>query len=104
MLDFLKNIPSERQIHLSYESLIADTEASLQKVCKLLSIPLDHRMLNPYANNSHSMIQGIGDPNIMNFTKIEPSLADSWRKCKVPQTLSKSTLALAQELGYEFCR
>lgn len=100
--DFVNRLPSEQSFFLRYEDLIGDTPGSMNRICEFLNIDFDERVLNPYAQVSDVMKSGIGDPNIMSRNAIDVSMADHWKKIKLPHPLSDTTLSMAKQLGYDF--
>lgn len=98
---FLKGIDPARHRLVRYEDLVQSPEATMREVCELLSLPYDSALLTPYDGRRERMMGGIGDPNILTHTDIDPSLAETWREITLPRRLDPGTQLLAQQLGYE---
>jgi hypothetical protein len=47
------------------------------------------------------MMGGLGDPNIFQHERIDPSLGEVWQRIELPRRLDESTRQLAMQLGYE---
>ncbi len=101
LLEFFKEIEPERQYVIRFEDLVSEPTNAMTDLCQFLGIPFDEALLNPYDSRHDRMIQGLGDPNILQHTQIDPSLGKIWQTIKLPRTLDKSTQQLAAKLGYE---
>jgi hypothetical protein len=103
---FLKHIPAFRWIRIKYEDLVTDPSSTINAICVKLNIAYDSRMLEPYEGDRmvaglHKGSISIGDPNFLNHSTIDASLADAWKKQrdKVAQ-LSAKTMSLSSMLAY----
>ncbi|MCZ7672460.1 MAG: sulfotransferase [Chloroflexi bacterium] len=84
-----------------YEDLVQKPEATMREVCQLLSMPYDPTLITPYDGRRERMMGGIGDPNILTHTGIDPTLGDTWRTVTLPRRLDPTTRILAEKFGYE---
>ncbi len=94
VLAFLKTIPVERWARFTYEGLMQDSDNVLGEVCRLLSLPYDERMRDPFQSGA-SITGFLADRN-----RVDYSLADAWRDKRPPHPLSRLTREIADELGY----
>ncbi|GAB4215713.1 MAG: hypothetical protein OHK0022_55960 [Roseiflexaceae bacterium] len=99
--DFFAEIDQERGYVLRYEDLVADPRGKLGELCEFLEIPFDPAVLQPYDNKRERMITGIGDPNILEHSAIDPQLGQAWRQIKLPHRLGAEAARLAEAYGYE---
>lgn len=104
ILDFIASLPTRRWIRIRYEELVAAPEPVLRRICEFLGIRWNEALLNPYEGDRMTRMPGlpaqstIGDPNVLTRDRIDPSLAESWRRVDI--TLSRFTREVAGELGY----
>jgi phthiocerol/phenolphthiocerol synthesis type-I polyketide synthase E len=101
LLDFYARIGSERVHWVRYEELVSDPERVMKGVSDFLELPYDAGMVQPYDGKRERMLGGLGDPNILQHTRIEGERSDSWKRIQWPRALDASTRALATRLGYE---
>lgn len=103
--DFLGTIPPARQVQVRYEELVTDPRPSMERICALLGIPFDARLLNPYEGDrmrdGPPGARAVGDPNLAGRGRIEPELATAWLEGFDPASVSPETHLLARELGYD---
>ncbi len=106
ILEFLKNIETSRQHRVLYEDLVSNPSAVLSGICSFLNIPFEEAVLKPYEGNR--MTHGdsreqftIGDPNFLNYNRVDPSRATVWKKARPLQQLGEFTRRLSAEFGYE---
>ena len=102
ILDFLGDIPPQRQHRLIYEDLVTHPETKMRELCAFLCIPFDDAALDPLEGFSQRV--GGGDPNLLARRWINPALATAWTKRPPPQASSPFTREVAAELGYETSR
>lgn len=100
--DFVESLSKPRSLFLRYEDLVSDTHSSMSDVCNFMNVPFNEKILNPYAETDKNTTKGIGDPNIMNHSTIDASMADSWKTQNLPHPLSSQSIELANQLGYHF--
>ncbi len=98
---FLKGIPRERWHRVAYEDLMVDPEGTLRQICSLLDLEFHPDMLNPYGGDR--LQGGLGDPNLLKRTRLEPSLAHAWKDCAKLSAdwLHPETVERARVLGYD---
>jgi hypothetical protein len=92
---FLKQVPASRQLWITYEDLMLDTQNTLKAVCEFLSIPYDPKIMDPYSELGDSIAS-----NLQGRSRVEHSNADIWREKRPPHPLGELTRQLADELGY----
>lgn len=102
---FLSGIPADRQLMLRYEDLVKEPRPGMEAVCRLLGLPFDARMLDPYEGDrmrdGPPGARAVGDPNLAGRGRLQPELADSWLSGFDPASVSPETHLLARELGYD---
>ncbi|MCA9946451.1 MAG: sulfotransferase, partial [Anaerolineales bacterium] len=98
---FLKDVDPTRQRLVRYEDLVQQPEKIMRDLCELMALPYDPALITPYDGRRERMMGGIGDPNILTHTGIDPTLAETWRSITLPRRLDPSTKQLAEQFGYE---
>jgi hypothetical protein len=98
---FLKDVDPARQRLVRYEDLVQQPETIMRDLCELMDLPYEPALITPYDGRRERMMGGIGDPNILTHTGIDPTLADTWREITLPRRLDPSTKQLAERFGYE---
>ncbi|HEV7474838.1 MAG TPA: amino acid adenylation domain-containing protein [Pyrinomonadaceae bacterium] len=108
ILEFLRDIPRERQHQVSFEKLLAQPEETLRSVCNFLSLDFNREMLEPYQDKQRSMTDGIhaqsrmlGDVKFHQYTGVNAAVANRWREQHREDSLGDETWAIAEKLGYE---
>jgi hypothetical protein len=104
---FLQGIPVHRQLHLRYESLVADPQTAMEDICRILDIAFNPNLLSPKGSEAQRMTDGlrdgsrmIGDPNFHRHTGLSQSSAEAWRADITSDFLSDLTWAEAIRLGH----
>jgi hypothetical protein len=107
ILEFLREVPSQRQLALRFEDIVRQPEASMQSVCQFLAIEFDNAMLQPYDKRRARMTEGLhkqsrmlGDLKFHHHKKIDDSVADSWKREYSSDFLGDVTWELARQFGY----
>jgi hypothetical protein len=107
ILDFLKDVPKERQCRVVFENLVKEPRNIIEKLCDFLKLEFDEEVLAPYENQAGKMTDGphplsrmLGDAKFHTHKNIDPAVADAWKCMERPPALSEITLRLAEELGY----
>ncbi len=105
-IEFLKGVPDERQFPVRYEELVTDPERIMRGMCTFLDVPFEPAVLDPYGEGRmtdgvRSKARAIGDPNFMKHTSIDPSLADAWKRAKLPNRLGDWTQRVSATLEYD---
>ena len=85
--------------HGRYEDLVREPAKVMDNLCKFLGVPFEEAVLHPY--EGRRMIDGPGDPDILQHDKIDPTLGEVWKTIKLPRQLSEYSRNLAAELNYE---
>jgi amino acid adenylation domain-containing protein/non-ribosomal peptide synthase protein (TIGR01720 family) len=106
ILGFLKNIPDERKISVRFEELVRQPERTMRAICSTLNIRYDARMIDPY--DGDRMTTGLqpekqmaGDFKFYLRKRIDPSVADRWKRFHEIDFLGDVTVELAHRLGYD---
>jgi amino acid adenylation domain-containing protein len=104
---FLADIPARRQYRLAFEDLVREPGQRVQELCDFLGLDIHQEMLQPYGETKKRMTDGIhaqsvmvGDVKFHNYKKIEPAIADSWKKKIKEDFMGDVTRQLAQSFGY----
>ncbi len=107
ILEFLQEIPPERQYSLRFEDLVRQPESTIEGMCQFLGLDVHPDMMQPYNNKGQRMTDGvqsnsrmIGDVKFHQYKGIEAKVADSWRKHFNPEQLGDITQELAESFGY----
>ena len=100
LIEFCERVGEERCLWVRYEDLVQEPRAVMTRVCEFLELPFDERVLEPYDGKRERMMGGLGDPNILQHSRIDPGLGEAWKKIAWPRALDASTLALMTRLGY----
>jgi hypothetical protein len=99
ILDFLKELNPGRYHLVHYENLVREPTNVMSRLCEFLGVSFEEAILHPYEGGR--MINGPGDPDIFQHDTIDSSLAEVWKKIRLPRQLSESSRRLAAELNYE---
>ncbi len=102
LLRFFEQIEPARYHLVRYEDLVSDPARIMADLCQFLDVPFDATLLDPYDGRRERMMGGLGDPNIFQHDRIDPSLGEAWRNVNLPRRLDESTKELAMQLGYEW--
>jgi amino acid adenylation domain-containing protein/natural product biosynthesis luciferase-like monooxygenase protein len=105
--EFLRGVPAHRQHRVRFEDLVTSPEPILAGLCEWLEIPFTPDMIDPYKGGSERMTDGInpmspqvGDANFLQHGRLNPEIADSWKKSFKEDFLSALTWELAATFGY----
>jgi acyl carrier protein len=110
ILDFLEQVPAERQFQLQYETLVREPGKTAETLSRFLGLDFHPGMLQPYEERQKRMTDGlyrvsesrmIGDVKFHGYSTIEADAADRWKDEIESDFLSDITWALAEEIGYE---
>ena len=106
IMDFLENVDPGRHHLIYYEDLVKEPESAMRDLLSFLGLPFDEAVLSPYkgkrmTDGVHAQSIGIGDPNFSKHDKIDPNLADAWKKIRLDRRLGGFSQRLARELDYE---
>ncbi|GMV90393.1 MAG: hypothetical protein AMXMBFR82_01710 [Candidatus Hydrogenedentota bacterium] len=105
-IEFLKGVPEERQFPVRYEELVTDPERIMRGMCTFLDVPFEPAVLDPYGEGRmtdgvRAKARAIGDPNFMKHTSIDPTLADAWKRAKLPNRLGDWAQRISAILEYD---
>jgi pimeloyl-ACP methyl ester carboxylesterase/aryl carrier-like protein len=102
---FLDSVEPQRKCVLSFETLVAQPEATMRTLAAFLGVPYQEAMLTPYSGQR--MTDGItassrpiDDPNFLRHDRIDPAAANAWLDRPRPWTLSGQSVRIAEQLGY----
>ncbi len=98
ILKLAEKLPAERYLRVKYEDLVCTPERVMRTVCAFLGLSFEEAMLHPYAHSE--MFGGPGDPNIFRHTGIIASLADKWKRVRLPRPLGEAARRTAEAMGY----
>ncbi len=106
ILEFLAEIPQERQLRISFETMVKQSELEMERICEFLNLPYNPGMLKPYEGDRMTSgvrpgAQMVGDFKFYLRKDIDPKAADRWKKFHGEDTLSPEGWELAEKLGYE---
>lgn len=104
---FFQSIPGNRKFRLRYEDLVTQPEKTMRALCQQLNIEFNDALIDPYRDINKKMTDGIydgskpmGDPKLLGYKKIDPTLADAWKGVIENNFLHKKTWSLALDFGY----
>jgi amino acid adenylation domain-containing protein len=109
IVEFLATIPPERQMAISFEDITRQPEASTRHLCDFMGIAFTPEMLEIYGGErkQQRMTDGIyreskmlGDIKFHTHQKIDPGVAERWRKIYRTDFLGDASWQMAQTLGY----
>lgn len=105
---FLRSLPSERYLRVSFETLVSHPETELRSICSFLQLQYDPDVLQPYRpGRMADRIEGhsvpVGDPTFHLRDSIDEGCADLHEKLPMIRPFDKELVSLAQQLGYMPC-
>jgi amino acid adenylation domain-containing protein len=107
ILEFLGDVPEERQHRVKFEELVSQPHEVLEAVCRFLGLDLHPDMLQPYQEKQRRMTDGLytasrmlGDVKFHEHKGIEAKAAARWREYYSEDFLCEITWELAQALDY----
>ncbi len=108
IVEFLREVPAERQIWVRFEDLLREPEATLRGICDSLGLDYHPDMAEPYKAKSERMTDGVhaesrmlGDVKFHQYKGVEAGVAERWRERYRLSSLGDGTRELAARLGYE---
>ena len=113
ILEFLQDIPAQRQHHLRFEDLVNQSEETVTHMCQFLGLEVYPEMLRPYDDRKKRMTDGIyegvssrmlGDVKFHEHKAINPAIADRWQTHYTEDFLGDLTWQLTGDLGYQHTR
>ncbi|HEY0547314.1 MAG TPA: condensation domain-containing protein, partial [Pyrinomonadaceae bacterium] len=109
ILEFLQDVPRERQHRLSFEELVTVPEEVLESLCHFLSLELHPDMLQPYREKEKRMTDGLykesrmlGDVKFHQHISINAGVASRWAEKYTEDFLGDVSRKLAAQLDYTF--
>jgi amino acid adenylation domain-containing protein len=107
ILDFLAQVPAERQHRVVFEDLVRGPRPVIEETCRFLGLEFDAAMLEPHrdprsrmTDGVHALSRGLVDVKFHQHRGIDPEVADRWRRDGTGNDLSDPTWDLAVALGY----
>jgi hypothetical protein len=107
ILEFLCEVPRERQLAVRFEDLVSEPETSIQQVCRFLDLEYDAAILQPYDNQRARMTEGLhkesrmlGDLKFHNHKIIDDTVAECWKREYDADFLGNVTWDVARQFGY----
>ncbi|MDB9373597.1 non-ribosomal peptide synthetase [Nodularia sphaerocarpa] len=107
ILEFLKQVPQERQYQVKFEDIVSQPQTSVEGLCQFLGLDFHPDMLQPYKEKKQRMTDGIyaqsrmvGDVKFHEHQGINPSTADTWKQYYSTDFLGDVTWRVAESLGY----
>lgn len=107
IVDFLKDVPEERQYRLRFEDLVTHPETTLKNLCQFIDLDFHPDMLQPYGDRKQRMTEGLhsasrmlGDLKFYEHKGITAEVADKWRNYYTIDFLGDVTWQVAESLGY----
>ncbi|MDQ1350667.1 MAG: hypothetical protein QG657_969 [Acidobacteriota bacterium] len=108
ILEFLENIPQNRQHWIKFEDLVYDPYHCMEGICRFLNLEFHPGMIQPYkeqnrrmTDSTHSEGRMIGDVKFMRHKHIDPGVADNWRDHYHTDFLGDVTWKMAEKFGYK---
>jgi amino acid adenylation domain-containing protein len=111
ILNFLKDVPAERQHQLRFEELVNNPQETLEKLCAFLGLKFQPEMVEPYKHKEKRMTDGIhplsrmlGDVKFHQHSAIDARVAERWKEQAANDPLAAETWEVAETLGYRKAR
>ncbi|MEB3279245.1 MAG: amino acid adenylation domain-containing protein [Lyngbya sp.] len=108
ILEFLQQVPPERQYQIKFEELVSQTRTTVEGICQFLGVEFHPDMLHPYKEKKQRMTDGIyaesrmiGDVKFYEHRNINSNTIDSWKQYYTTDFLGDITWRLAESLGYQ---
>ncbi|WP_066382131.1 non-ribosomal peptide synthetase [Anabaena sp. CA = ATCC 33047] len=108
ILQFLQEIPPERQYQLKFEDIVNQPQTTVERLCQFLGVDFHPEMLQPYKEKKQRMTDGIyaqsrmvGDVKFHQHQSINPDTAESWKQYYKTDFLSNIAWQVAESLGYQ---
>lgn len=108
IMTFLQDIPAHRQYQIRFEELVNNSCTTLESLCHFLGLEFHSEMLQPYQDKKQRMTDGInstslmlGDPKFHQHNRINPAVAEQWKKAYQNDFLGDITIEIANKLGYD---
>ncbi len=108
ILEFLQQVPQERQYQVKFEDIVSQPQTSVEGLCQFLGVEFHPDMLQPYKEKKQRMTDGIyaqsrmvGDVKFHEHQGINANTADSWKQYYSTDFLSDVAWRVAESLGYQ---
>ncbi len=106
VLEFLKDIPTERQHRVRYEDLVSHPQELMEQMCRFLGVEFHPDMAQPYqgtrmTDGIRPMSQMVGDLKFYLRKDIDPKAADRWKNLHADDFLSAASWRAAEQVGYQ---
>ncbi len=108
ILEFFKNIPSERRHAVRFEEMVTNSRAVVEEICSFMGLEFHPHMLEPYRDKAKRMTDGIhpesrmlGDVKFHEHDGIDPRTAEQWLEDHSEDFLSEMTWEVAELLGLQ---
>ncbi len=108
ILEFLANVPIERQYQVKFEDLVSHPQTCVAGICQFLGLEFHPDMLQPYKEKKQRMTDGIyaqsrmvGDVKFHEHKGIDAQKAESWKQYYTVDFLGDLTWKMAETLGYK---
>jgi hypothetical protein len=108
ILQFLAEVPAQRQYRLTFEDLVGDPRRAMDGLCEFLKLDFEAEMLQPHASPRERMTDGIypvsrmiGDMKFHQHETIDAAVAEQWKQQHGTDFLSAESRELAAILGYD---
>jgi acyl-CoA synthetase (AMP-forming)/AMP-acid ligase II/aryl carrier-like protein len=107
ILNHLSTVPKDRQINVRFEDILENPAREMQKLCQFMGVDYDEGMLEPYAERSQRMTDGlheisqmVGDVKFEQHGQIKTDTGDQWKSYYEIDFLNDLTWDVARELGH----
>ena len=107
IVNFLDTVPRGRWLRIRYEDFLREPQVLLPRICDFLEVPFVSTMLDPYNDPDLRMTGGLrsvsefsGDLKFHLHSRIDPEVANRWRKYDSESSLSEMSRSLASKFGY----
>ncbi len=111
IIEFLKDVPAERQHQLRFEELVNSPQEVLERLCEFLGLEFQPEMVEPYKHKEKRMTDGIhplsrmlGDVKFHQHSAIDARVAERWKEQAANDPLAAETWEVAETLGYRKAR
>jgi amino acid adenylation domain-containing protein/non-ribosomal peptide synthase protein (TIGR01720 family) len=108
ILEFLKDIPQQRQHRLYYEDLVQKPQKAMEGVCNFLDIEFHTDLLDPQKDKEKKMTDGLndlskmlGDVRFHEHKGITADRAYNWKKNLTENYLGDITWDMVEFFGYD---
>lgn len=109
ILNFLQDIPAERQHLVKFEDLVTDSENTIRTLCDFLGIDFHADMLEPQQGKKQRMTDGThelsrlaGDPKFHTHKGFSSSSAERWQTVYPKDFLCEQSWQIARQYDYRF--